>query len=274
MKKILGDRKICTKCKQSVLRHNFVKDKRADDGLHSWCKDCKKISDKQYYSNNKEKAAIYGAKRYKENRTQIRAVAKIYSDKTAEKNKIRANKWYYDNRDRAKVSRKEYRIKNKTSLSQSSKTYRNKNKEKIKIQKHNSYLKNKETIIKKSTAYTQLKRQTDPVFKTICNLRRSIGRYIKLKKLIKNNPTKKIIGCTPKELQQHLDQSFIDNYGREYTNEDKLHIDHIVPLSRAKTIEKVEELNHYSNLQYLLAKDNLAKGSKCTYEIPKQEKNR
>ena len=63
-------------------------------------------------------------------------------------------------------------------------------------------------------------------------------------------------------LQEYLDTTFYVRYGRNYTKDDILHIDHIIPLSTAKTVEDVNKLNHYTNLQYLLSFDNLSKGSK------------
>jgi len=54
------------------------------------------------------------------------------------------------------------------------------------------------------------------------------------------------------------------NYGLPFNWVDTklLHIDHIIPLVTAKTEEDVIKLNHYSNLQYLFAEDNLEKGAK------------
>ena len=46
-----------------------------------------------------------------------------------------------------------------------------------------------------------------------------------------------------------------------------LHIDHIIPISSAKTKEDVIKLNHYSNLQYLFAEDNLEKGDSLGWEV-------
>jgi len=67
-----------------------------------------------------------------------------------------------------------------------------------------------------------------------------------------------ILGCSVEQLQKHLNTTFINNYD----NNDELHIDHIIPISKATTIDEVYELNNYTNLQYLLAKDNLIKGVK------------
>lgn len=42
----------------------------------------------------------------------------------------------------------------------------------------------------------------------------------------------------------------------------EIHIDHIIPISSAETLEDVYRLNHYTNLQPLWAKDNLFKYNK------------
>jgi hypothetical protein len=47
-----------------------------------------------------------------------------------------------------------------------------------------------------------------------------------------------------------------------WENQGKWHIDHIIPLSSAKTEKEMYKLCHYTNLQPLWAFDNLSKGSK------------
>ena len=46
------------------------------------------------------------------------------------------------------------------------------------------------------------------------------------------------------------------------SDEEPLHIDHIIPLSSAKTEDELYKLCHYTNLQPLWAKDNMKKGKK------------
>ena len=84
--------------------------------------------------------------------------------------------------------------------------------------------------------------------------------FLKSKNLRKNNKTFEIIGCTPFELQKHLEEQFID--GMTWENYGQWHIDHIIPLSTANIEEEIYKLCYYTNLQPLWAIDNLKKGNK------------
>jgi hypothetical protein len=120
----------------------------------------------------------------------------------------------------------------------------------------NWYANNKERQNKKSVEYMKLKRKTDPLYKMKCNLRRRI-RDLKLD--IKPS-TLEILGVDYLSIYNHIENSFVglmnwNNYG-------EWHIDHIIPLSSAKTDKDKIRLSHYTNLQPLWARDNIAKGSK------------
>ena len=64
----------------------------------------------------------------------------------------------------------------------------------------------------------------------------------------------------PEFLKEHLESQFIDGMG--WDNRVEWHIDHIIPLSSAKTEDELYRLCHYTNLQPLWAEDNLKKGNK------------
>ena len=88
------------------------------------------------------------------------------------------------------------------------------------------------------------------------------GEYLRLKGLTKTNKTFTIVGCTPAELKIHLEKQF--KPGMTWWNHTPKgwHIDHIIPLASAETIEETEKLSHYTNLQPMWAKENMKKGNK------------
>jgi hypothetical protein len=85
--------------------------------------------------------------------------------------------------------------------------------------------------------------------------------FLKSKNLTKKNKTFEVIGCTPKELKEHLENQFTDGMSWDKMGKE-IHIDHIIPLSSAKTEEEIYKLCHYKNLQPLWAIDNMKKGDK------------
>jgi uncharacterized protein with ATP-grasp and redox domains len=97
-------------------------------------------------------------------------------------------------------------------------------------------------------------------FKLAKNLRNRLNKVLKSKKMYKNNTLKEYLGCSLEELKQHLQLQFQE--GMTWLNKGQWHIDHIIPLSSAKTEEELYKLCHYSNLQPLWAEDNLFKSNK------------
>jgi hypothetical protein len=69
-----------------------------------------------------------------------------------------------------------------------------------------------------------------------------------------------ILGCTIQEFKLHIESQFKD--GMSWDNRGEWHIDHIMPLSMAKTEDELVRLNHYKNLRPLWAHENLSKSDK------------
>jgi len=74
-----------------------------------------------------------------------------------------------------------------------------------------------------------------------------------------------VIGCTQQELLQHLEKQFLK--GMTWENRKLWHIDHIIPMDSAKTLEDNYKLNHFTNLRPMWAKDNLSKKNNITHLI-------
>ena len=155
--------------------------------------------------------------------------------------KITHNKYKLLNFDKVKISREKY--------------YKN-NTEKVKESKKKYYEKTKS----KSITVLKNKYKNDELYRLKVNLRRRISHYLKSKNIIKTNTTFDIIGCSPEFLKQYLEEKFTK--GMSWGLIGQIHIDHIIPLSFAKTEEELYKLCHYTNLQPLWAEDNLKKSNK------------
>jgi hypothetical protein len=162
---------------------------------------------------------------------------------------------------------KEYNLKNKTKKQEYSKQYREKNHDKVKEYWHG--VKHKYTKQQKHTirSYQKNKYESDPLYKLKHNTRNLI--YISFKRLClgkykKGKKTEEILGCTVDNFIQHLQSQFkpgmtLENHGQ---GKGKWNIDHIIPISSAKTEEEIYRLNQYTNFQPLWWVENIAKGKK------------
>lgn len=213
---------------------------------------------KENREKNKDKRKEY----HKEYREKIREKAKEYSRENYKNNKEQLKKKaienYYKNIDENKERSKKYRDLNRVSINEKQKIYRDNNKD-FYIQK------NKEYREKYKCEHNKGKGQC-----CICNPQRylvnlqrsSIKRMIKISNLSKIKPTIAYLGCSAEYFKEYLQKKMTD----EMTFEN-IHIDHIKPVSQFNLNDPDEFLHccHYTNLQPLLAKDNLEKNNKWTY---------
>jgi len=77
--------KRCGKCNLLKEQTEFGKNKSTKDGLSSYCRGCKKLSDKNSYQKNKEKRLEVSKKYRKHNKDKIRATQKIWRDNNKDK---------------------------------------------------------------------------------------------------------------------------------------------------------------------------------------------
>jgi hypothetical protein len=220
--------KICSKCKLEINISNFSKNTKRKDGLQSECKMCQK----EYREININSRKQY----YDENKEKLLSYNKIY---------------YRNNSNELNQSNKLYRIKNKNEIAIKEKIHKQNNR-KIRNENYNKRI------------------LTDPIFKLKESVRKSIQQSFKLKNKIKVTKTQDILGCSFGDFKLHIESQFTSwmdwgNYGK-YNGEKNFgwDIDHIIPLSSAKTEEDIVRLNHYTNLQPLCSyinrvvkKDNL-----------------
>lgn len=216
--------KICQKCNIEKSLNNFVKNKNRKDGLNTWCKLCVK----EYKSENKLLHSI---------------VRKKYEIINKDIISIKQNLYKNENKDHIKEKRKIYNCINSEVIASKQKHYRSNNRPKI-----NYYHKNK--------------RITDPLYKLRNNIRNSIYQSLKYNGYFKSKRTEEILGCTFEEFKLYIELLFKpwmtwENQGL-YNGELDYgwDIDHIIPLSSAKTEEEIIKLNHFSNLQPLCSKAN------------------
>lgn len=228
----------CNKCKIIQPLVNFCKDNKSKSGYSYRCKTCAANYLKKYNAENRERIKITQEQYRSKNKAKISEIDILYR----KKNKQKANKY-----------NKEYYKKNKVRLLEQQKEYNKVNKI-----SRNKYIRE----------YNLNKRRSNILFKLIGNLRHRVQLAFKAKKSNKRNSTKEILGLPIEQVKQYLENQF--QPGMTWENHGSWHIDHIIPLSSAKTEEELYKLCHYTNLQPLWAKDNLSKGAKILYD---QDKN-
>jgi hypothetical protein len=211
---------------------HLEKDEISFDIDRNQCKDCRKIYNKKYKQDNKEKLSHYNKqyhKQYqKDNKSEISKYMKNY------------HKQYYDqNIDDIKAYNKQYRQDNK------------------------------ERLLKRDNLYTKKRKLADPQYKLRKNISRTINYFLHGKK--RGKSILKYIPYTVQNLKEHLEKQFEpwmnwNNYGKASINKRTWQIDHIVPQSKL-LYSSMEEGNFkkcwaLENLRPLEAFENIKRGNK------------
>ena len=137
----------------------------------------------------------------------------------------------------------------------------------IKARGEKKYRSTEKSKIRRSK-WTKEKIKSDPIFKIITITRTRLWNILDKKQIKKPKTTIALIGCSQKFLKDYLEKQFHPhpktNKPMTWKNHSKTgwHIDHIVPLDKAKNEKDVIKLFHYTNLQPLWAEYNIRKGNK------------
>lgn len=182
--------------------------------------------------------------------------------------KRRKQQYNLKNKDKHKEYNHKRYIENKELINISNKRWKTNNQDKHKeyINKYRNNPINKE----RSNNRKRERFKDDILFRLSCVIRCRTNGILKSKNLKRYKKINQYLGCTEEELKLYLESKFYPNHetGEQMTWENQgfygWHIDHIIPLSSATTIEEIYKLSHYTNLQPLWMKENLQKSDKLS----------
>jgi hypothetical protein len=172
---------------------------------------------------------------------------------------------------RRKETSAKYRKNNKDKINDYCASYREKNRERLR-EYNRKWMKERYHIYKiwvenNKDRVNEIKRKheinknaNNEIYKLTRIIRNSIRSSIRSRNFKKRTKTSEILGCSMQEFMVYIESTFQD--GMSFDNYGDWHLDHIIPISRAKSYEEAIELNHYTNFQALWKIDNLRKYNK------------
>lgn len=144
----------------------------------------------------------------------------------------------------------------KDELSKKNKKWRESNKDHVKDYHAKYRLSNKDKIKLEKKKYEKNRILIDAIYNLRRKMHSFIGKRFKNIGHQKRSRTSLIIGCSYKELYYFLGKK----------PDGICHIDHICPCSQAINEEEFIKLQHYTNLRWLKAEDNMVKSDGWTPE--------
>jgi hypothetical protein len=263
--------KRCARCSETKHEAEFRQDKKAKDGLFSWCRACCRTYDRQRTE-----------KRYKSRRIgrppkqivngefecgtcgSIKPVADFGTDSSTPAGlrprckdcDSRAAKRYHErNRERRIANTRAWQKANPERCRQLRAESNKRCQPRIRayyrewLSNPRNRLSNQLRVRLAGAIRGQIERQKKPSAR-----RRKSGSAVR------------DLGCTMEELMLHLERQF--KQGMSWDNYGRWHVDHIKPLASFDLLDRVELLQavHFTNLQPLWASENFVKNARTTDE--------
>jgi|GEM_PF-952947 len=116
---------------------------------------------------------------------------------------------------------------------------------------------NKKKLREYDLDYRKERMKSDPLYRAKIDARNIIRRALSEKGYSKKSKTQEILGCSFIQFKEHIESLFLPSMS--WNNRNEWHIDHIIPLSFAKSESELLLINHYSNLRPLWIVDNQLK---------------
>ena len=101
--------KQCTQCKETFPETSeYFYRTTNGEGFSSWCKECRKLTSRERYKNNKEKLSRKGKEHYRKNKATYNKMNRAWNRKNSEKLSIIAKAWRKNNKDKVKEYNQKY----------------------------------------------------------------------------------------------------------------------------------------------------------------------
>jgi hypothetical protein len=273
--------KICLKCKGEFPPSGFYKCSRRKDGLSYFCKNCSRVYSIENFFKikerrrlkrlaNKEEESRKSHRRYllQKERARKESLAK---GNHLEKSLVIQSGIFKPCGKCLRVLSLDFFSKNNGGLygrhSNCRECVRGNgrkwyllNTEKCSKKEKRNYSKNKGARRETQREYEREQTKTNPVYKLKKLLRSRLASFIKGGR--KRGSAVRDLGCTGEKAKSFLESR--SRYFLKDLGQNKVHIDHIIPLSQFDLSDRKELLKavHYTNLQLLWWEDNQRKGNK------------
>lgn len=276
-------KKKCGNCKilKGITEYSFVK--KGGSSRRSQCKDCRRIKDREY---RKKLKSLEKPIRTEKECTKCKLVKKISKFQIQN---TKASGYSSQCKDCIKDTKKSTIHKNRTSNKKRS-TEDRKCRVCKKFKSWDSYYnssisksgysydckecdrKSSQLRSKRRNELAKHRRNSNPLELLKDRLRSRTYLAFKTKNYSKSSKTRELIGCNWETLKLRIESQFSD--GMSWDNRSKWQIDHIIPLSSAKTEGELIKLCHYTNLQPLWESDNKSKGCRLDWLSNSTNKNK
>jgi hypothetical protein len=130
--------------------------------------------------------------------------------------------------------------------------------------------------IKKSNPFKKTHKHTEPMKKIISGLRSGLHKAVKKRNEHLNISVLKLLGCTGKQLADHLESKFTDGMSWENYGRGGWHVDHVRPISHfnftSQTSPEFKKCWSLNNLQPLWETTRIINGVEYTGNLNKNNR--